>query len=454
MSGVQRRSPTFAAHLDSLTWLEPEEDAMSGTLVADLGLDPRVWLFLALLLCLTLFFKFNRFWSVRNLDLLLLFALAPGLMMLVGRGGPPPWTAYLGLFIGSGLLLVRCLIDLGLTRRPLLEPNLNSAGLACLAAGVLGLLLAETVSLPVDEGAARNPADPHANAGERITPGGESDPHVRVARTIRESPLPVALKRPLSRIIVSRVLAFLAHLGLVGGLAVVGWKHFERPIAGWAMATCYLVLPYTRIAVVDCGQLLPAALIVWAVVLYKRPLAAGALIGLSAGWMPACLGLVPLWAGFYGRRGALSFLSSALGIVACAGLAGWLAPSLADACRDLGARGLSQAGLVLTIEAPHGGSFWAQIDANYRLPVLILYLAFVVLTTFWPAEKNLGELIALSAALLVASQFWYLDQGGTLILLYLPLVLLMMFRPNLAAKRPQARAPLARSERRVSVAGI
>ncbi len=60
----------------------------------------------------------------------------------------------------------------------------------------------------------------------------------------------------------------------------------------------------------------------------------------------------------------------------------------------------------------------------------------VVVTTLWPAEKNLGELIALSAALLVASQFWYLDEGGTLVLLYLPLVLLMMFRTNLASKRP------------------
>jgi hypothetical protein len=68
--------------------------------------------------------------------------------------------------------------------------------------------------------------------------------------------------------------------------------------------------------------------------------------------------------------------------------------------------------------------------------VLIAYLALVVITTFWPADKNLGELIALSAALLVASQFWFLDEGGTLVLLYLPLVLLMMFRPNLSAKRP------------------
>ena len=91
------------------------------------------------------------------------------------------------------------------------------------------------------------------------------------------------------------------------------------------------------------------------------------------------------------------------------------------------------------------GSFWAGLDASYRLPVLIAYLALVVITTFWPADKNLGELIALSAALLVASQFWFLDEGGALVLLYLPLVLLMMFRPNLSSKRPSL-APLKAKE--------
>ena len=34
------------------------------------------------LLMLALFFKFNRFWSVRNFDLLLIILLAPGLLMI------------------------------------------------------------------------------------------------------------------------------------------------------------------------------------------------------------------------------------------------------------------------------------------------------------------------------------------------------------------------------------
>jgi hypothetical protein len=193
-------------------------------------------------------------------------------------------------------------------------------------------------------------------------------------------------------------------------------------------------------------------LIVAALVVYSRPLAAGALIGLASGWMPACLGLVPLWAGFYWRKGLIRFLLASLSVVlACAALA-YAFPPLAVWARALGARSLSAAGLLPQgSEPPPGGSFWTGIDVSYRLPVLSAYLALVAVTSCWPAEKNLGELIAMSAALLIASQFWYLDEGGTLVLLYLPLLLLMMFRPTLAVRRPivafprhqGARAPLS-----------
>ena len=67
---------------------------MNGAMVGDLGIGPGVWLFLTLLLTLTLFFKVGRFWSVRNLDLLMIFALAPGMMMLVGNRGAPTWWSF------------------------------------------------------------------------------------------------------------------------------------------------------------------------------------------------------------------------------------------------------------------------------------------------------------------------------------------------------------------------
>ena len=422
-----------APQLDS----RDREAVVNGSLVADLGIGPEIWIFGTLLLCVTLFFKFGRFWSIRNLDLLLIFALAPGMMILVGNRVEAPWWAFVGLFLGSFLWLVRCLLDLGLTRRPLLEPNLNASGLACLAIGVIGLFVAETVSLPVDEGAKRNPAD---SKSDKLTerPPGES----MVENAIQNSPLAKSLKsNEKPRVILKRVLAVLGHLGLVIGLIAVGWKHFDRPIAGLSVATCYLLLPYSRFALVDTGQIIPAAFIVAALVFYTKPSLAGALIGLAAGWMPACIGLLPLWAGFYRRRGFWRFTAVGLAVAATCLILGLTVPGLDSWARVLGARSLAEAGLVPGIEAPTTGSFWLGIDPSYRLPVLIAYFALVIAVTLLPSEKNLGELIALSAALLVASQFWYLAAGGTLIVLYLPLIILMMFRPNLSAKRGIARAP-------------
>jgi hypothetical protein len=48
----------------------------------------------------------------------------------------------------------------------------------------------------------------------------------------------------------------------------------------------------------------------------------------------------------------------------------------------------------------------------------------------------------LSSAVLIGTQFWYADQGGIYVLWYLPLFLLMVFRPNLEDRRP----PIIRRE--------
>jgi hypothetical protein len=409
---------------------------VSGSWVADLGIGPKVWLFLALLSCVTLFFKFTRFWSVRNLDMVLLFALGPAMVRLVGSGYPYPWWAFFWLFVGSTLWLARCFIDLALVRRPVLEPNLNAAGMTCLAIGCLGLLLLETVNLPVASGAARNPAAivPPETPEEPLFGSAELEAPVKMA--LKNSPLPEALKRSELQVILSRVLAVLSHLGIVVGLYWIGWRHFEQRTAGLAAATCYLLLPYTRIAVVDSGQLFASALIVSALVVYHRPLVTGFLIGLATGWMPACLGLVPLWASFHRQsRGAWRFLAASVGFLTSAWLLAGLVPGIGGWAHALLARTTAEAGLNPLLEvAPPGNSFWSGIDPVFRLPVLIAYAAFVVFSTVWPGRKDLPALISQSAALLVASQYWFLDGGGSLILLYLPLLLLMMFRPSLVAR--------------------
>jgi hypothetical protein len=422
---------------------------VGGSLVADLGVGPEVWLFLTLLICLTIFFKFSRFWSIRNLDILLLFALAPGMMLLVGNAARQPWVAYLWLFIGTLLWLTRCLLDVGLTRRPVLEPNLNAAGLACLSIGVLVLFVLETVSLSVREGSARNPADANPSSRDSVTPPGTVNPSAAVSMVVKNAPIRSELKvQPHQGL--ARILACLAQIGLVVSLVAVGWRHFERPIAGLSVATCYMILPYTRFALVDSSQLVPAAMIVSALVAYRIPSVSGPLIGFSAAWMPASIGLLPLWAGFYRKRGFLMFTLLSCGVFAGSVLCARFVPGIKPWSLALGARTLADAGFWPTSEAPTSGSFWSNVEPMYRLPVWIGYLALVVLTTLWPAEKNLGQLISTSAALLVASQFWYLSSGGALVLLYLPLVILMMFRPNLGRRHLAVRARREREPRAVS----
>ena len=42
----------------------------------------------------------------------------------------------------------------------------------------------------------------------------------------------------------------------------------------------------------------------------------------------------------------------------------------------------------------------------------------------------------MTSAILVSAQFWYANQGGVYVLWYLPLLVLMIFRPNLSNERP------------------
>src|ERR1700743_1077786 len=44
--------------------------------------NATTWFYFSFLLAVAIFFKFSRFWSVRNLDILSLFLLMPGLMLI------------------------------------------------------------------------------------------------------------------------------------------------------------------------------------------------------------------------------------------------------------------------------------------------------------------------------------------------------------------------------------
>ena len=161
-------------------------------------IDSTTWAYLSSLLLVALFFKFNRFWSIRNLDLLLIVLLAPGLLMIEsGRfetaralrseafikttldsqesvdleiaslsiAGQNPAAVDTGLvdenldFPGFGwqragfiwlfavglLLLIRLLVDPSLIRRPVLEPNLSQGGLFFFTGSLFLILTANVI---------------------------------------------------------------------------------------------------------------------------------------------------------------------------------------------------------------------------------------------------------------------------------------------------------------------
>jgi hypothetical protein len=159
------------------------------------------------------------------------------------------------------------------------------------------------------------------------------------------------------------------------------------------------------------------------------------LLGLAAGSVFFPLLLFPLWFGFYRGRGAIRFsMSFLLSLVVSLGITGLVLWPREEFSRHLSiALSLSD---WQAWKVPHTESIWTGRGWAYRMPVFILYMAFVLLTIFWPTPRNLGQVIAQTAAVVIGVQFWYADQGGLYVLWYLPLLLLLTFRPKLSDRRP------------------
>ena len=88
--------------------------------------------------------------SVRNLDLLGLIILAPGLLMveygLAQESLRIEQIGYIWLFVASGLFMVRLLLDPMMVRRPLLEPNLSVGGMTFMGISLLVFLMANVIN--------------------------------------------------------------------------------------------------------------------------------------------------------------------------------------------------------------------------------------------------------------------------------------------------------------------
>jgi hypothetical protein len=403
----------------------------------DYRINPTTWAYLSSLLMIGIYFKFHRFWSVRNLDLVALIGFGPGLLMiyygmskdnagLVGGG-------YVWMFAVNGFFLIRALLDPVMVRRPLLEPNLSVSGLTFTGISLLIFLMANVVKTPPErlDSVLCQPAGEKAEAKlQQPSPGYApfQDLAAYSRKAVDETQLDEhGYRRQVIRVSAARGTAILAHLALVVGLVLVGYRHFDNIHTGVAVGTLYLLFFYTSQMTGQVEHVVPAALLTWAFVAYRRPVVAGIFLGLAAGIIYYPLFLLPLWCGFYWQRGVVRFL---VGVVLALAM---LVVGLALAAGNFDVF-VGQLRLMFGVRDPfdvQSIGFWQFHQPGWRISVVAPFLCLSASLAIWPAQKNLGTLLSCSAAVMIAVQFWHAHQGGIYLAWFLPLLLLTIFRPNL-----------------------
>lgn len=485
--------------------------------------EPATWVFLSSFLLLGIYFVFHRFFSIRNLDIVLLLLLAPGLMMVYeGRrmqlstdqqvastslvhqwqstdklrvaqtipqgqsllehprsrlvavqqpkqnpgldaqqpnlnvgpdtvaAGPnaratqtpdaansaypaeadsPSISAeslefygFAALLVACLLLLIRMLIDPALVRRPLLIPNLSIGGLSFIGGSLFLFLMANVITSSPLEQQERGPALGPGYALLNMLPDLPTTPDVEPQEGISSTD---ASERWLPNI--ARILAIISNMAIVLGIVGVGYWHFDNVKTGIGSAVMYLLLPYTAQMTGNLEHILPAALLVLALLAYRQPLISGVLLGLAAGLVYYPLFLLPLWISFYWYRGLTRLV---IGVIASLLLLSGLlllqgTEAFADHLRWMYGLWVPRMDGLVGVWGP------GRFEPEYRLPVLVAFILLAVSFVFWPPRKNLGTLICGTAAVMLAAQFWHGNGGGLFMAWFLPFVMLTIFRPNL-----------------------
>jgi hypothetical protein len=454
---------------------------MSQFLIQYVRFEPQNWVFLSTLLVIGLFLMFHRFWSLRNLDILLVLSFTPGMMLvyegrqkafripkpevvftetqgsIAANGGadthsrsetrpvtetaqmvsdqqsevregdsawPPDKLRYWGflwLIICAFLTVTRMLLDTTIVRRPLLDPNLTSGGMLFIGTSLLLYLMVNVAtSSPVDQ----RRSSPEIGPGYVLLSA-----LPQIATTPQQNANPsdnVELPRSGVRLSLARVLAIGANLTLVFCILAIGYWHFGNFKTGVGAVTFYLLLPYTAHMTGRVDHVVPSALLLLAILMYRQPFVAGLFLGCAAGVVYYPFSLLPLWCSFYWQRGVKRFAGGfavAIFVLVIAMII--LHPN--NLTQDLGYMfGLKQ--VAMTGMDGIWGLGWYPI---MRIPIIVVFVLLSLSFVVWPAQKNLATLLSCSSAIMAATQFWHGFGGGLYMAWFIPLALLTIFRPNL-----------------------
>lgn len=416
------------------------------------SVSEATWFYHSLILIVAVFFRFSRVWTLRNLDLGLLLSISPGILLLDQH------QSVLGkswLLTVTVLLLIRLVTDSMWIRRPKIEANLSSAGMTFLCIAAFGLLLYEALrTSPSDE------VVETMERGRNMMQRRDGDKNHRPNEAGPTTDIAAALTLPLAdgvasndeglqhqigstELLAAHILAVIAHFAVICGLVILSKWHFESTSIGLGMATIYLMIPCTAYDVDKVHHVLPAALIVWAFVAYRRPMVSGSLIGLACGTLLFAIFLLPLWMAYYGRRGALRFAAAV--VIVAAVLFGSLMLTSADShsftqqligyvnwevleFRDVYQQGVGNKDAF--------GGLWSEYNNAYRITVFAAFLVMTTALSIWPLKKNVEHLMAGSTAIVLCAQVWYPYHGGVYVLWYLPLLIAVVFRPRLTHLAP------------------
>ncbi len=362
------------------------------------------------------------------------------------NGSQGSWTperllywGFLWLIVCAGLLVIRMLLDTTIVRRPLLDPNLSSGGMLFLGTSLLlYLMINVATSSPVEQ----RLSSPEMGPGYVL---------LSALPQIATTPQPTEANelttgRSDYKLTLARILAIGANLTLVFCILAIGYWHFGNLKTGVGAATFYLLLPYTAHMTGRVDHVVPSALLLLALLMYRQPFVAGLFLGCAAGVVYYPFSLLPLWCSFYWQRGIRRFAGGfTVSITALVLAMILLHPS--NVLQDLRYMfGLKQ--VAMTGMDGIWGLGWYPV---MRIPLIVAFVLLSLSFVFWPPQKNLATLLSCSAAIMAGTQFWHGFGGGLYMAWFIPPALLTVFRPNLdycialEVVRPTRRKPPRKS---------